>query len=121
MDGAAALPAPGGCHLVEAGSAVTIPLEHALIPWIHTVGLDYRAAGPGLVSVAIGSGEPVTTEVLAGENSVYVRAEGGESSITVGAVDTTVCISAAEVGKVIPRDLNYGGSVDLTDQLQGLD
>ena len=121
VDGAAALPAPGGCHLVEAGSAVTIPLEHALIPWIHTVGLDYRAAGPGLVSVAIGSGEPVTTEVLAGENSVYVRAEGGESSITVGAVDTTVCISAAEVGKVIPRDLNYGGSVDLTDQLQGLD
>ena len=71
--------------------------------------------------MAIGSGEPVTTEVLAGENSVYVRAEGGESSITVGAVDTTVCISAAEVGKVIPRDLNYGGSVDLTDQLQGLD
>ena len=121
VDGAAALPAAEGCHLVEAGSEVTIPLEHALIPWLHTVALDYRAAGPGLVSVAIGSGEPVTTEVSAGENSVYVRAEGGESSITVGAVDTTVCISAAEVGKVIPRDLNYGGGVDLTDQLQGLD
>ena len=121
VDGAAALPAAEGCHLVEAGSEVTIPLEHALIPWLHTVALDYRAAGPGLVSVAIGSGEPVTTEVSAGENSVYVRAEGGESSITLGAVDTTVCISAAEVGKVIPRDLNYGGGVDLTDQLQGLD
>ncbi len=121
VDGAAALPAAEGCHLVEAGSEVTIPLEHALIPWLHTVALDYRAAGPGLVSVAIGSGEPVTTEVSAGENSVYVRAEGGESSITVGAVDTTVCISAAELGKVIPRDLNYGGGVDLTDQLQGLD
>ena len=121
VDGAAALPAAEGCHLVEAGSEVTIPLEHALIPWLHAVALDYRAAGPGLVSVAIGSGEPVTTEVSAGENSVYVRAEGGESSITLGAVDTTVCISAAEVGKVIPRDLNYGGGVDLTDQLQGLD
>jgi hypothetical protein len=121
VDGAAALPAPDGCYVVEAGSAVTIPLEHALIPWLHTVALDYRAAGPGLVSVAIGTGEPVTTEVLAGENSVYVRAEGGESSIMVGSVDTAVCISAAEVGRVLPRDLNYGGSLDLTDQLHGTD
>jgi hypothetical protein len=121
VDGAVALPAADGCHIVEAGSTVTIPLEHALIPWLHTVALDYRAAGPGLISVAIGTGEPVTSEVLAGENSVYVRAEGGESSITVGSVDTALCISSAEVGKVIPRDLNYGGPVDLTDQLQGLD
>ena len=121
VDGATALPPPDGCYVVEAGSAVTIPLEHALIPWLHTVALDYRAAGPGLISVAIGSGEPVTAQVSAGETSVYVRAEGGDSSVTVGSVDTAVCISAAEVGKVIPQDLNYGGSVDLTDQLQGLD
>jgi hypothetical protein len=39
----------------------------------------------------------------------------------VGSVDTAVCISAAEVGRVLPRDLNYGGSLDLTDQLHGTD
>jgi len=120
IDGAAALPAADGCYVVEAGRAVTIPLEHALIPWLHTVELFYRAAGPGFFTVAIGNGVPVTAEVLPGQHRVYVRAEGGESSITVTSADTAVCVSAAKVGKVVPRDLNYGGSVDLTDELQRL-
>lgn len=120
IDGAAALPAEDGCYVVEAGTAVTIPLEHALIPWLHTVELFYRAAGPGFITVAIGNGVPVTAEVLPGQHQVYVRAEGGESSITVTSADTAVCVSSAKVGKVVPRDLNYGGGVDLTDELQRL-
>ena len=120
IDGAAASPADDGCYVVEAGESVTIPLEHALIPWLHTVELFYRAAGPGFITVAIGSGVPVTAEVLPGQHQLYVRAEGGESSITMTSADTAVCVSSAKVGKVVPRDLNYGGSVDLTDQLQRL-
>lgn len=121
VDGAVSLAPAGDCYEVAAGESVTIPLEHALIAWAHTVAIDYQAMEPGFINVAIGSGQPVTAEVLAGKRSVYVRAEGGESSITVASVDTSLCITAAEVGKVIPSDLNYGGSQDLTDVLQGLD
>jgi hypothetical protein len=71
--------------------------------------------------VAIGAGKPVTAEVLAGQHSVFVRAEGGESSVTVASADAALCIAGTQVGKVVPSDLPYGGSVDLTDELQGLD
>lgn len=121
IDGAASLPPVADCYEAQAGETVTIPLEHALIPWIHTVALDYRASGPGFISVAIGAGKPVTAEVLAGQHSVFVRAEGGESSVTVASADAALCITGTQVGKVVPSDLPYGGSVDLTDELRGLE
>lgn len=101
------------------GTAVTLELQHALIPWLHTVALDYEAQRAGVVEVSIGSGEPVAAPVLAGRHQVYVRAEGGESSVTVRAADTSLCVESAKVGAVLPADLPYGGGVDITDQLEG--
>lgn len=118
IDGAASRPA--GCTAVPPGGAVTIPLEHAVIPWLHTVALDYDAGRAGLIEVAIGSGQPVRAMVLAGQHQVFVRAEGGEASITVRATDAALCVRRAEVGKVIPSDLPYGGGADITDRLQQL-
>ena len=120
VDGAAALPPPQGCYVVPAGSSVTVPLEHALIAWAHTVRIDYAADRAGFVNVRIGSGTPVAAAVQAGRHQVFVRAEGGETSITVDATDSSLCISGAEVGRVLPADLPYGGGTDITDQLQQL-
>jgi hypothetical protein len=36
------------------------------------------------------------------------------------APDSHLCMESARVGTVIPRDLPYGGGVDITDQLHGL-
>ena len=120
VDGAAALPPPQGCFVVPAGSSVTVPLEHALIAWAHTVRIDYAADRAGFVNVRIGSGTPVAAAVQAGRHQVFVRAEGGETSITVDATDSSLCISGAEVGRVLPADLPYGGGTDITEQLQQL-
>lgn len=120
IDGATALPSPDGCYTVPAGAAVTIALEHPLIAWAHTVALRYTAQTTGFVNVSIGDGKPVAAEVLTGSHSVFVRAEGGESTITVTSTDAVLCIDAVQVGKVIPTDLAYGGRTDITDQLQNL-
>lgn len=120
VDGPASLPAPSSCYPAGPGSSVTIPLEHALIAWLHTVAIDYTATRSGLITVAIGSGQPVTAAVQAGRNQVFVRAEGGESSVTVGALDTNVCVDGLKVGRVVPSGLPYGGTADVTDQLRNL-
>lgn len=120
VDGAAALPPTQGCYVVPAGTSVSIPLEHALIAWAHTVRIDYVSDRAGFVNVSIGSGEPVAAAVQPGRHQVFVRAEGGETSITVDATDSSLCISSAEVGRVLPADLPYGGGADITDQLQQL-
>ncbi|HQR79281.1 MAG TPA: hypothetical protein PLT68_03565 [Actinomycetota bacterium] len=121
IDGAASLPPADGCYAVAAGGSVTIPLEHPVFAWSHTVAVNYLADEPGFITVAIGAGDPVAAEILGGQGSAYVRAEGGESTVTIRSADTALCITGVEVGKVVPRDLPYGGTVDLSDQLQGLD
>lgn len=108
----------GDCIPVPPGASVTIPLEHPIIAWSHTVGLRYSAQTPGFISVRIGSGQPVAADMKAGLHELYVRAEGGESSITVSSTDASACVSGVQVGKVIPSDLPYGGDVDLADQLR---
>lgn len=120
VDGAASLPPADGCYRVAAGGSVTIPLEHPVFAWSHTVAVGYVADAPGFITVAIGSGDRVAAEVLGGRRTVYVRAEGGDATVTMTSADTDLCITAVEVGKVVPRDLPYGGTVDLSDQLQNL-
>jgi hypothetical protein len=121
VDGALAVPPPEGCYSIPAGTSATIPLEHALIAWLHTVQIDYSADRAGFINVSIGSGPPVAATVEGGRHQVFVRAEGGESSITVTATDASLCISGAEVGRVLPSDLPYGGGADISDQLQQLE
>ena len=120
VDGPAAVPAEAGCYPVPAGASVRVPLESSLIPWIHTVAIGYTAETPGFVNVGIGDGKPVAAEVTSGQRELFVRAEGGQSWVTVTSVDATLCLASVRVGRVIPRDLPYGGGVDLTDQLQNL-
>ena len=117
IDGPAGL-LSGDCDEVLPGASRTISLEHPIIAWAHTVGLRYSAQAPGFISVQIGSGQPVAADVVAGQHEVFVRAEGGESSITVTSTDASMCVSQVQVGKVIPSDLPYGGDVDLADQLR---
>jgi hypothetical protein len=118
VEGAPSQPPTGPCYSAGPGTPVTIPLAHEVIPWLHTVAMDYSAPSSGRVQVSIGSGEPITATVETGSHQLFVRAEGGESSVTVTPVDTTVCIPSLEVGRVVPRDLPYGGSTDLSDQLR---
>jgi hypothetical protein len=120
VEGAMAVVPPGACLPVPAGTSATIGLEHKVIPWLHTVQIDYTADRPGFINVSIGSGAPVAATVEVGPHQVFVRAEGGENSITVTATDATLCISSAEVGRVLPTVLPYGGEADITDQLQEL-
>lgn len=113
VDGARALPAPRGCYRVGPGRPATIELEHGLFAWAHTVQVDYTAERAGTIDVSIGSGEAVRAPVVAGDNSVFVRAEGGDSSITVASVDASLCVRQAVVGRVIPAALPYGGVEDI--------
>lgn len=121
IDGASSLPPAGRCYQVSAGASATIPLEHALISWSHTVAVDYVADTPGFVTVRIGFGEPVAADVTAGRHELFVRAEGGDSTVTVTSTDAEVCVAGVQVGKVVPTDLPYRGKVDMTEQLQDLD
>ncbi len=120
IEGPAGLPAEASCDALPAGGTITIPLERALIPWLHTVAITYSAETAGFINVGIGDGQPVAAEVIGGEHQVFVRAEGGESAITISSTDSNLCVESVRVGKVVPRDLPYGGGVDITDQLQGL-
>jgi hypothetical protein len=108
------------CVPVAAGGSATMRLEHAVIPWLHTVALDYDAGRSGLVEVSIGSGRPVTAAVEAGRHQAFVRAEGGESTVTVRSTDAALCVRGVQVGAVVPADLPYGGGTDITDQLEQL-
>ena len=117
VDGARSLPAPKGCYPVTAGKPTRIPLEHALIAWAHTVKVQYTSERAGSIAVAIGEGVPVTAPITAGNGAVFVRAEGGESSISISSPDTGVCVQQAVVGRVIPADLPYGGTADIDDGL----
>lgn len=112
-------PADGQCYQVEPGESVRIPLESELIAWSHTVALDYEARATGFVTVAIGDGDPVSALAAADQNSLYVRAEGGQSWITVRTTDTSLCVRSVQVGSVVPETVLYGGDVDITDQLSG--
>jgi hypothetical protein len=120
VDGAPSVPSPDGCYAIPTGGAATVPLQHELIAWWHTVRLDYTADSAGIISVDIGAGKPVTAQVGPGRQRLFVRAEGGESAIEVRSTDASLCIDAAEVGRVVPAGLPYGGSTDITDQLQQL-
>ncbi len=120
VEGPADIPTDAGCYPVPAGASVRVPLQSSLIPWIHTVAIAYTAQTPGFVNVGIGDGTPVAAEVTTGRHELFVRAEGGENWVTVTSVDATLCLDSVRVGRVVPRDLPYGGGVDLTEQLQNL-
>lgn len=120
VEGPAAVPPPDGCYPVQPGATTTIPLQSQLIPWLHTVAVEYTATTPGLIGVAIGDGEPVAADVAPGTGTVFVRAEGGETSVDINSVDATLCVRSLQVGRVVPAELAYGGRLDITDQLEGL-
>lgn len=109
------------CTPVPPGASVTLPLEHAVIAWLHTVAIDYQAQRAGVIEVSIGSGDPVPATVVSGRHQVFVRAEGGEASVTVRATDASLCVAGVKVGAVVPADLPYGGGTDITDQLEDLE
>lgn len=112
------LPTPDGCYAVEPDAPAVIPLENSLIAWAHTVAIDYTAERGGFINVAIGAGEPVAASVRPGRNTLFVRAEGGENTVTISSPDTAVCVAEVTVGRVEPGELLYGGDVDITDELR---
>jgi hypothetical protein len=120
VEGPSGVPPGGGCLRLQPGTTTTVPLSGELIPWLHTVAIGYEASDGGLVDVSIGDGEPVAATIERGPGSVYVRAEGGRSSVGITSVDAEACITSVQVGRVVPANLPYGGSVDITDQLEVL-
>jgi hypothetical protein len=120
VEGPAAVPPSTGCYAVEPGATTTVPLQSQLIPWLHTVALEYTATTPGLIGVTIGDGEPVPADVRPGAGTVFVRAEGGDARVDINSVDASLCVRSATVGRVVPAELAYGGTLDITDQLEGL-
>ena len=62
----------------------------------------------------------MAVEIICGEHQVLVRAAGDKSTLTITSSDSNFCVESMRVGTVVPRDLPYGGGVDITDQLQAL-
>ncbi len=66
------------------------------------------------------TGTQSPAEIICGEHQVLARAAGSTSTLTITSADSNLCVGSMRVGTVVPRDLPYGGGVDITDQLQAL-
>lgn len=97
------LPATSDCASVPQGGG-SLALDAGVINWEHTVVMTYDSSG-GPVTVALGSGKPVTVDTVAGPGQVVFRLTGGGDSVTVAPAPSggDLCVRTLQVGQLVPE------------------
>lgn len=102
IDGPDALPGPKpACGWPVAGPSSTVVFGANVFAWEWTLELDYTAAAATSTTLTFGpEGKPVPVNFEQGSGTVFVRLEGGGTTLTFGPTPESagVCVRAARVG-----------------------
>lgn len=93
-----------GCGYRLGAGATRVPLVARIVPWSHTVRVQYMASATTTSSVRIGDGDPVPVVLEAGLHNLFLQADGGGPTVEIGGISpgVSVCVDRVVVGVPVP-------------------